>query len=150
MITKEEAHSILKECEAHGLVHLSSNTSQFLEYLCNCCSCHCDLLHKLKETDKPIWIASSGYLAKVDADLCESCETCVENCQVEAVSMNDEEIAVVDENRCIGCGACAHLCPTEAIAMTLHPQVPSPPATARDLRKAILKGIQSAPAVQKQ
>lgn len=146
MITKEEAHAILKECEEHGLVHLSSNTSEFLEYLCNCCSCHCDLLHKLKETDKPIWIASSGYVATVDEELCESCETCVEKCQVEAVSMNDAEIAVVDRNRCIGCGACANLCPSEAISMALHPQAPSPPATARDLRKAILKGIQSATA----
>jgi ferredoxin len=135
MITKEEAHAILEECEEHGLVHLSSNTSEFLEYLCNCCSCHCDLLHKLKETDKPIWIASSGYVATVDEELCESCETCVEKCQVEAV-----------HNRCIGCGACANLCPSEAISMALHPQAPSPPATARDLRQAILKGIQSATA----
>jgi hypothetical protein len=71
MITKEEAHAILEECEEHGLVHLSSNTSEFLEYLCNCCSCHCDLLHKLKETDKPIWIASSGYVATVDEELCQ-------------------------------------------------------------------------------
>jgi ferredoxin len=144
MISKKEAHAILQECEEHGLVHLSSNTSEFLEYLCNCCSCHCDMLHKLKETDKPIWIASSGYVAKVNEALCESCETCVEKCQVEAVSMNDAQVAVVDSNRCIGCGACANLCPTEAIFMALHPQVPSPPETARDLRQAILKGIQNA------
>jgi electron transport complex protein RnfB len=144
MITKEEAHRILSECEAHGLVHLSSNTSDFLEYLCNCCSCHCDLLKKLKETDKPIWIASSGYLAKVDGNLCESCRTCVEHCQVSAIAMNEEEIAVVDENRCIGCGACAHLCPAEAISMEVHPNVPAPPADGRALRKAILKGIESA------
>ncbi len=149
LITKEEAHTILKRCEEHGLVHLSSNTSEFLEFLCNCCSCHCDLLHKLKETDKPIWIASSGYVAKVDEELCESCETCVEKCQVEAVSMNAQELAVVDPDRCIGCGACANLCPSEAISMTLHPHAPSPPATGRDLRKAILKGIQSAQAGQK-
>ncbi|MGD9206662.1 MAG: 4Fe-4S dicluster domain-containing protein, partial [Desulfobacterales bacterium] len=69
---------------------------------------------------------------------------CVEKCQVEAVSMNDAQIAVVDSSRCIGCGACANLCPTEAISMALHPQVPSPPGTARDLRQAILQGIQNA------
>jgi Na+-translocating ferredoxin:NAD+ oxidoreductase RNF subunit RnfB len=149
MISKEEAHEILKECEEHGLVHLSSNTSNFLEYLCNCCSCHCDILKKVKQTDRPIWTATSGYIAIVDAELCEGCETCVEHCQMEAISMNDEEIAVVDENRCIGCGACANLCPTDAIDMELHPKVPSPPATARDLRMAILKSIQSAGAEQK-
>jgi len=144
MISKEEAYEILKACEENGLVHLSSNTSEFLEYLCNCCSCHCDVLKKIKATGAPIWTATSGYLAKVDAELCDSCEICVEHCQMEAVSMNDEEIAVVEENRCIGCGACANLCPTEAISMGLHPKVPSPPATARDLRIAILKGLQSA------
>ena len=58
--------------------------------------------------------------------------------------MNDEEIAVVNENRCIGCGACANLCPEEAISMALHPDVPAPPATARDLRKAIFENVQSA------
>ncbi len=144
MITKEEAYEILKECEAHGLVHLSSNTSKFLEYLCNCCECHCDILKKVKESNRPVWIATSGYLAAVDEELCEGCETCVEHCQLSAISMNDEAIAVVNENRCIGCGACANLCPAEAISMPLHPDVPAPPATARDLRKAIFESVQSA------
>ncbi|UCF93031.1 MAG: 4Fe-4S binding protein [Desulfobacterales bacterium] len=144
MIGKEEAYQILKACEDHGLVHLSSNTSEFLEYLCNCCGCHCDILQKAKQTAKPIWIATSGYLAKVDEELCESCGTCVELCQMEAVALNADEKATVDENRCIGCGACANGCPTEAISMLRHPDVPTPPATARDLRRAMLSDIQRA------
>jgi ferredoxin len=148
MITKQEAYQILTECEEHGLVHLSSNTSNFLEYLCNCCSCHCDVLKKAKETEHPVWIATSGYLSKVDTELCESCEICVEHCQMGAITMNNEDIAIVDEDRCIGCGACANLCPTDAIDMKLHPKVPSPPATARDLRKSILKSLESAGAGQ--
>jgi len=59
---------------------------------------------KVKETDRPVWVATSGYLAAVDEALCEGCEICVEHCQLSAISMNDEAIAVVDENRCIGCG----------------------------------------------
>ena len=149
LISKEEAHEILKSCEENGLVHLSSNTSEFLEYLCNCCGCHCDLLKKIRDTGSPVWAATSGYIASVDEDLCEGCETCGDICQLDAVSLNDAEKAVVDETRCIGCGACAHLCPVEAISMTPQEYVLTPPGTARDLRMAILNDLQKAHSKEK-
>lgn len=138
MITKEEAFEILSACEEKGLVHLSSNTSAFLEYLCNCCGCHCDLLKKIRDTGSHVWAATSGYLASVDTDACTGCGTCEERCQLNAVSLDEADLAVVDEARCIGCGACANLCPVEAISMVALDDVPTPPKTARDLRTAIL------------
>ena len=54
--------------------------------------------------------------AKVDKEKCNSCESCVEECPSEAISMVDEK-AVVDLEACVDCGACVDVCPAEAITM---------------------------------
>ncbi|MBU0742890.1 4Fe-4S binding protein [bacterium] len=55
--------------------------------------------------------------ALVNADECTGCESCVEACPTEAISMNGDEIAVVDHDMCTDCEACVEECPTEAISM---------------------------------
>ena len=54
--------------------------------------------------------------AKVNAELCTGCGTCVEACPVEAISLVDGK-AKVDGDTCIDCGACVGECPTEAISV---------------------------------
>ena len=54
--------------------------------------------------------------AKVDAEKCTGCETCIEECPSEAISMADEK-AVIDEEACVDCAVCVDACPTEAISM---------------------------------
>jgi len=54
--------------------------------------------------------------AVVDKDTCTGCESCVDSCPVEAISM-DGELAVISEDDCIDCGACVGECPVEAISM---------------------------------
>jgi ferredoxin len=54
--------------------------------------------------------------AKVDKEKCTGCETCVEECPSEAISMADGK-AVVDVDTCIDCGVCVDACPVEAISM---------------------------------
>ena len=53
---------------------------------------------------------------KVDLDKCMGCETCVDSCPSEALSMADEKV-VVDAEACVDCGACVDECPVEALAM---------------------------------
>ncbi|WP_292382029.1 4Fe-4S binding protein [Methanosarcina sp. UBA289] len=55
-------------------------------------------------------------VAKVDADSCTGCGTCVDECPAAAISLNDD-IAVVDENECLDCGACEDACPNNAITI---------------------------------
>ena len=55
-------------------------------------------------------------VAVVDADKCTGCETCVDTCPSEAISMEDG-IAVVDADMCVDCEACVDECPAEAIHM---------------------------------
>ena len=55
-------------------------------------------------------------VAKVDAEKCTGCETCVDVRPSEAIRMEDN-IAVIDEDLCVDCEACVDECPAEAIKM---------------------------------
>ncbi|MBN2476560.1 MAG: 4Fe-4S binding protein [Pirellulales bacterium] len=54
--------------------------------------------------------------AIVDKETCTGCESCVESCPLDAITMQDD-IAVVDEEVCGDCGACVDACPVDAISM---------------------------------
>ncbi len=51
--------------------------------------------------------------AVVDPDVCTACGTCVDECPVGAIELND--VAVVDPDTCTDCGTCVDVCPAEAI-----------------------------------
>ena len=54
--------------------------------------------------------------AKVNAEKCDGCATCVETCPVTVIEIVDK-LAVVNEADCIDCNACADECPTQAMTM---------------------------------
>ena len=56
-------------------------------------------------------------VAKVNKDECVGCGSCVDECPSEAISMNDDDIAVINADECTDCGMCVDACPTEAISM---------------------------------
>jgi Pyruvate/2-oxoacid:ferredoxin oxidoreductase delta subunit len=90
--------------------------------ICNCCSCclsraqprGCGAM-EAQRNGTPM-LASSGYVAVLDADLCAACGTCAEYCQFAAISVNDG-FARIDAAACMGCGVCVAHCPQEAIAL---------------------------------
>jgi Fe-S-cluster-containing hydrogenase component 2 len=55
-------------------------------------------------------------IAKIKADSCVGCGSCVDECPAAAISLKDE-IAVVNEEECLGCGACEDVCPSGAITI---------------------------------
>ena len=59
-VSKEEALKILDEAEKAGLVHCSSNTGEYIGFICNCCSCHCGILRGIVAADRPSSAASSS------------------------------------------------------------------------------------------
>jgi ferredoxin len=82
--------------------------------ICNCCACCCGAMYA--QRNGTLMIASSGYVAQVDADLCAGCGTCAEYCQFAAISV-DDGFARIDAKTCMGCGVCVAHCPQEAISL---------------------------------
>lgn len=46
---------------------------------------------------------------------CEACGDCMEACPEDAISQDDEGIAVIDDATCIGCGECIAHCRSDAV-----------------------------------
>ena len=103
-ISQEETLEILDQCEEAGLV------------------------------PRPAEIVISNYYALVDSDLCAACETCLDRCQMEAITIGPEEVAEVNLDRCIGCGLCVTTCTTEALSLQPKPEEErrEPPEKPRD------------------
>jgi Pyruvate/2-oxoacid:ferredoxin oxidoreductase delta subunit len=134
-LTKEEARQVLRTAAEAGLVHAGLN-SQELDFICNCCRCHCMILKDALSQPKPGRVLSSGYQPRIDPDVCAGCETCIGRCPAKALTMADDH-PIIDLDRCIGCGVCAIGCPMEAIAMVEKEEFPIPPANRKELEKAL-------------
>ena len=136
-ITRQEALDALKRAEDAGLVHMTSNTGNQINFICNCCSCHCDILKSFKRSPEYSRGAKSSFIAEVQADSCVGCGDCLSRCPVEAISMLDDT-AGVDKKSCIGCGLCVSTCPTGAIVLQTRESACVPYADAVALNKAIV------------
>ena len=54
--------------------------------------------------------------AEINKEKCTGCASCIGECPVEAISMENDQ-AKVDAAQCTSCGACAGSCPVEAITV---------------------------------
>ncbi len=136
MISKEEARRILDLAEEAGLVHCSSNMGKHVDFICNCCVCHCPILQTIKSSVMPSAGAASGYLAMVDESSCTGCGECVERCQMEALEM-EGDLVKRDAVRCIGCGLCVSTCPTGALSMIPRIDRPHTPWDRKELNETM-------------
>jgi electron transport complex protein RnfB len=141
LISTEEALRVLEKSEEAGLVHCSSNTSKYIDFICNCCICHCAILQHHKDMAKNKLAAPSNYLVEVDQGRCDLCETCVERCPMDAFSVKDNELER-DGQLCIGCGLCVSTCPSEALRMVSRDERQAPPKGQRELFAAMAASLQ--------
>lgn len=118
-VSKDECLDILKQCEAAGLVHNINNYLGRTLVLCNCCSCCCDFLARMKKYRGLQSVAPSNFIVSVIVEDCTGCGSCVDRCQMEALTLIDEQISLM-ESHCIGCGNCVSACPVEALKMVRH------------------------------
>jgi len=116
-LTKPEAIEMLKRCEEEGLIHVAQNQRSIGHVICNCCSDCCINWASIR-IGQGKFVVPSRFLAEVDADACTICETCLERCYFDAISMNDEsDTAVIEAEKCMGCGLCLVTCPDEALSL---------------------------------
>jgi len=116
-ITADEAVEILRSEHERGHVHHAFFKDAMLGRfyaICNCCSCCCGAM-QAHRNGVPM-LASSGYVARVDATLCAACGTCASYCQFRAITVPDGH-AVVDTTACMGCGVCVSHCPQAALSL---------------------------------
>ena len=132
-ISQEEALEILDRCDEAGLVPQPLN-AQNPGGWCNCCGDCCAMLRALKRHPRPAEMVVSNYYAAVDPDLCVACETCLERCQMDAITIGEDEVAEINRDRCIGCGLCVTTCTTEALSLEAKAETDrrEPPETSRD------------------
>jgi len=135
-ISKEELLGIIEQNAKDGLILQPSN-SQAVEYICSCCGCCCALLLGTKMSRHPVRYHSSNFYVEIDPELCTGCGTCVDKCQMDAITLVEEK-SQLNLDRCIGCGVCAVNCPSAAITLQQKGEEHIPPKTLEELYDTIL------------
>jgi len=141
-VTQEEAREIVERCEKDGLIHMSRNTTDEIDFMCNCDRWHCEVVGQVLKQPRPGLIFNSGFNPAFTAERCLACETCINRCPPEALTMGKDKVPVVNPDRCFGCGVCATGCPESAIAMESKPDFPTPPKTVKELVTALRSSAQ--------
>ena len=125
-ITSEEAEEILESEHSRGHVHHAFfKDAMFGRFyaICNCCSCCCGAMQAMRN-GTPM-LAASGYMSRVEADLCIGCSLCVAKCPFGAVELR-EDVVEVDQAACMGCGVCISTCEEGALSLVRNPNVSEP------------------------
>ena len=141
-VTKDEAREIVERCEEAGLIHMSRNTTDEIDFMCNCDRWHCEVVGQVLKQPRPGLIFNSGYEPAFEPERCVACETCIERCPPEALTMGEANVPVVNTDRCFGCGVCARGCSEGAIALEKKPGFPAPPKTVTELVTALKSSAQ--------
>lgn len=141
--TTEQLLKILEQARDLQLTHVTDNIRHKPSFICNCCSCCCELLGGVNQ-GFPMGIAKTGYTLEIDSESCLGCGLCKKACNVIALELEDVEngkkkaLMQVNAENCLGCGACISSCPTESLSLVKVPR-PEIPEKKKDLFKKILK-----------
>jgi ferredoxin len=132
----EELLAVLERGKELRLTHVTDNIRSKPSFICNCCSCCCELLAGV-QAGYSDGIAKTGFLVAVDSERCNGCGLCVAACNVDAIELRDR--AAVKEDICLGCGACVSACAVEALSLREMQKRPIPPSGRKELYIRILK-----------
>jgi len=140
--SKEELLAVLDTARRHNLTHITDNIRHKPSFICNCCSCCCELLGGVLQgyTDG---IAKAGFTLQVDEETCKGCGLCATTCNVEALGRTpqlkgERRRLIIDEDVCLGCGACISACKTDSLSLRSVERPPTP-KNKKDLFVKILK-----------
>jgi ferredoxin len=117
-LTQAEALELLQAEHERGHLHSAWFKDAMLNRfyaICNCCKCCCGGVEAMTKYGIPM-MASSGYVAEIDRNLCDLCGACVDACPFDALSTNDSGLERSWES-CMGCGVCVEVCPPQAMSL---------------------------------
>lgn len=118
-ISPEQAEDIIqKEHERGHVQHAFFKDAMLNRFyaICNCCACCCGAM-QAHRNGVPM-LASSGYTARIDHELCQECGRCFRSCQFRAISMRGGR-PEVSPDLCLGCGVCVDRCRQGCITLKL-------------------------------
>lgn len=135
-VSKTEMHENLSLARELGLVLTADNVQHNVGFMCQCCSCCCNLLLGITRHGYPNTVVTSTYVAQCQPEICTGCEKCAKACPIGAIQMAQPEgqdnrrarKAIVDTSICLGCGVCALTCHKDALQLVkrsqrvLHPE----------------------------
>ncbi len=141
-----ELLAILDRARELRLTHVTDNIRHKPSFICNCCSCCCELLAGVQAGYKE-GIAKTSFLAAIDREKCNGCGLCLAACNVKAIALgaaeprrgHTERFGVLDEAGCLGCGACISACRRGALTLVERAKRPLPPEKRKDLFQRLLR-----------
>jgi len=117
-VSRGEMKENLARSKEKGLVLCADNVRNDISFICHCCSCCCNVLLGITRFGYPNIVVTSNYIAKINANECIGCRTCVETCPINAISMNEgDDIPRVNESICLGCGVCGLNCQSDSLKL---------------------------------
>jgi NAD-dependent dihydropyrimidine dehydrogenase PreA subunit len=141
--TRDQLLGILERARDLNLTHITDNIRHKPSFICNCCSCCCELLGGVNR-GFPMGVARTNFTLHIDTQSCVGCGLCRKACNVLALEPVEEKngkkrkFMTVNSDNCLGCGACISSCPTGSLSLV--PAVrPLPPEKKKDLFVRILK-----------
>ncbi len=136
-VSKEEAREVMRRAEDAGLIHMSTNTADDINFICNCDRWHCvSVLHALARP-KPGLAFNSGFMPVFDEDKCTMCEACIDRCPPGALRFDENDRHETDMDRCFGCAVCATGCPSDAVSMIRRTDIHEVPKDTQELKAAL-------------
>jgi len=142
----DELLAVLETARGLNLTHITDNIRHKPSFICNCCSCCCELLAGV-QMGYHNGVAKTGFRAVIDKNLCNYCGACLCACNVKAIALpkgvqfeqKSDRYAVVAEDICLGCGACVSSCKQGALSMAPATNRDLPPLKRKELYMRILK-----------
>jgi len=142
---KDELLAILDNAREYNLTHITDNIRHRPSFICNCCSCCCELMLGV-QAGYHDGVGKTPFLAQVATDNCNGCGLCFTACNVNAITQasggeGDTSgcYATINDQICLGCGACVPACNRKAMTLVERRERPLPPEKRKDMFKAILK-----------
>ncbi|HJM83207.1 MAG TPA: 4Fe-4S dicluster domain-containing protein [Nitrospinota bacterium] len=139
--TVDELLAILDYAKSKNLTHVTENVRNQPAFICNCCSCCCELMHGV-QAGYTNGLAKTAYYPHVDSCLCDYCGKCIAACNVKALGSakrisNGKRHTYVNSEACLGCGVCIDQC--DRNALTMNPRKPAAlPVDRNSMFKSIL------------
>lgn len=130
LIEASEGMDLLEQAYSHNLVQMGENVRENVSFICNCCSCCCEVMVSARKFGIVHPVHTTNFIPEIDTSKCIGCGKCTKYCPAAALEVKEENTpegriikkACLNESTCLGCGVCVRLCPAKALTLKSRPE----------------------------